>query len=398
MSKNLKISNFSIMGANSNSPSQNTDFKVSSDKLANHFENSSKDEKEIIKLIDYVSSTFTFNDIEKLVKLWKLCGYDKNEVHYNDSFRQGYKSYYELGENIKVLMSGPKNKEDKHVNQLEMRGMGCRDFEMRNIKNEDSYFKLFSFLDLYNANFTRIDITHDVFTDKYFTLEEIEEYIENGDYVSVLNDVKVDSGIKKGQKYKLIYFGTMSSDCSICFYDKNLERIMKKDYQAITSSVHLRIEIRLRRDRANQFIQTFLEDKENVGQVISEYLYYLLDFKDPDDTDLNKSRRQTVSWWKDFLQVGEKKKLKSLIKSSSLSVKKEWLRTSVARVLMLYYLGEEDFFYNYLHILMIEAFTHFNEKDLVIVNEYRDKYAKKRITMEEAKRMMELLDYGNNKL
>jgi len=292
-------------------------------------------------------------------------------------------------------MKGPKNKLDLQVNQLEMRGMGCRDFEMRNDKSNRIYYKLFKFLDDNNFKFNRIDITHDVFTDEYFTIEKLVEYINNGDYTSQLRDVEIKQKINgDGEVVNIIYFGSINSDCCICIYDKNAERIGKHDYDAVKNAIHYRIEVRLKHSRAEQFANNFIENETNSMQMISDYLYYLLDFKDPTDNDVNKSRRKTAKWWLDFLQISKKEKLSMQSKSSSLQVKKEWLRTSVARVLMLYYLAETDFFENYLKILIIEAFNKFNEKDLVIINEYRDYFANKRLDMIDVRKLMESLSNG----
>ena len=388
----LKNNNFvvpQLNGGNCNTPLENTKFNNSKDNLE------FKDTPKVKKLFDYVSGTFTFNDLDLLHKLFKILGYDNHEIFFNQTYRQGYQNFYELGENIKVLMKGPKNKLDLQVNQLEMRGMGCRDFEMRNDKSNRIYYKLFKFLDDNNFKFNRIDITHDVFTDEYFTIEKLVEYINNGDYTSQLRDVEIKQKINgDGEVVNIIYFGSINSDCCICIYDKNAERIGKHDYDAVNSAIHYRIEVRLKHSRAEQFANNFIENETNSMQMISDYLYYLLDFKDPTDNDVNKSRRKTAKWWLDFLQISKKEKLSMQSKSSSLQVKKEWLRTSVARVLMLYYLAEPDFFENYLKILIIEAFNKFNEKDLVIINEYRDYFANKRLDMIDVRKLMESLSNG----
>ena len=92
MLKNNNFVNPQLNGGNCNTPLEDTKFNNSKDNLE------FKDTPKVKKLFDYVSGTFTFNDLDLLHKLFKILGYDNHEIFFNQTYRQGYQNFYELGE------------------------------------------------------------------------------------------------------------------------------------------------------------------------------------------------------------------------------------------------------------------------------------------------------------
>ena len=66
------------------------------------------------------------------------------------------------------------------------------------------------------------------------------------------------------------------------------------------------------------------------SEFLSDVLYSLLDFKDLNDNDPNKSRRKTASWWSDFLNKSGKAKFTyDTRRGATLKTKMDWCETSV---------------------------------------------------------------------
>jgi len=94
-----------------------------------------------------------------------------------------------------------------------------------------------------------------------------------------------------------VYIGSKKSETLIRFYDKAKERGYGDD-------VHwIRCELRLRRDRAQNFIKLDLPIGEKFGKVLNNYLRFVVE--NPNDPD-HKHRWKTEQWWIDFVKTVEK--------------------------------------------------------------------------------------------
>ena len=352
-------------GAMTNSPPVNT--------ISDNVDILDIQKQEVVGLIDWVSFSFTFyqkfplpdsdynslkQDTIYINELKSILKYTFKDEITIDYLVGGYKEVWILGEYIRIFLGGRKQANGLLLNMLEIKGRGCRDFESRG----GSYVELFKFFanSLHRGNPTRIDGTLDCFTNKYFTMDKFKEYTDRFSYVSKARShnwqIKYDtSGMCKG---KTLYFGSLDSDMSICIYDKKLEKYyVASEVEEFEN--HYRIEMRFKHDRAIFFMKQFLKfydgdfylkylhgvnphkvncnddmnlrlEYNSYSEFLSDVLYSLLDFKDLNDNDPNKSRRKTASWWSDFLNKSGKAKFTyDTRRGATLKTKMDWCETSV---------------------------------------------------------------------
>ena len=108
---------------------------------------------------------------------------------------------------------------------LYMTGTGCRDFESLGLDFINFLTILFK---LYTINISRIDISIDTFTNKYFDIQKIRDYINNGQVVSRFKssvEFIQKSLSNKNIESETIWFGSRTSNIQIVFYNKLMERI-----------------------------------------------------------------------------------------------------------------------------------------------------------------------------
>lgn len=343
------------------------------------------------KIHDWVQFTFTFNDLKLIRELFSILKFDLDEIQYHDIKIAGYKSWYEIGPNIRLLVSGEKNKEGDPVNLLEISGNGCRDFEKRG----GNYYDLFMFMIKNNAKATRIDSSHDVFTNKWFTMEKLVYFTEKRLF-SPARSTKVINGYDRHGKSsgKTIYIGKYDSPMSICIYEKDKEREARSDFDAIQSNVWIRIEVRAKQEHAQTYINEFCLREGDYDNFITEYLYSVLDFKEENSSDERIRRRNTISWWRDFIGFSKKQKFSyKNYKTPDLKVKKNWIKTSVSHALLLLFLAEGDDLFDYLKMIILDKGSELDKTDLVMINEYLESLGyDDKLNMDDCKMKLRLLD------
>ncbi len=348
--------------------------------------------KLVKKLIDWVQYSFTFFERSKIVKLFEILKFDLTEVKKCDYPMGGYKYHYELGPSIKIFIQGEVNKNGEYVNLLQMSGDGCRTFEKRG----GNYLELFNFMRINKAKATRIDATHDVLTDRWFTIQKIEDYANAGLFTPKRKIVIINGKSRDGKSEgKTIYFGNIhASDMSICVYEKDKERISKNDYDAVQSDVWIRVELRAKAEHAENFVNEYCLTEGKLEEFITEFLYGNLDFKSANSKDESIRRRETASWWKDFLNFSVKRKISvSNHKTSDLKIKKNWLKTSVSSTLLMLFLADGDGFFEYVKDLILEKASELDNTQLVMINEYlQEKGYIDKLTRDDCEMKLRLLD------
>ena len=128
--------------------------------------------------IDYFSATFPLDcdaddsimfKVHEMVKLMAQYLNVKNfEIAKSKYAQNNFNYQYQLGEHIILRLDGPMNDCYQRTCHLELKGEGCRDFEIRNPKKTWSNFLLF--MVQLNARFKRIDIAIDDYSGKDVTL------------------------------------------------------------------------------------------------------------------------------------------------------------------------------------------------------------------------------------
>ncbi len=279
--------------------------------------------------------------------------------------------------NIRVMESSKHKELGTHIY---LTGQGCRDVEELNI----DWYKLFDrlFTD-FELNVTRLDIAIDTFTDKYFTLYKIRNYIMNGQVCSKFKsstEFKQCSLSTSDVESETIWFGSRISNIQIVFYNKLYERI-NANYKVNDDITNwYRVETRFRNEVAYSFLQQILNRGLTLSSLINDVLYNYLDFKDY-GLSKQKTRWKTSQWWLDFLETNKKLSLDINIKESSIVAKKKWLSETVSKSEFMVYvsdlkkdginldLNSSDYIYQHLK----GGFNRLlgSEKDLIKINEYR---------------------------
>lgn len=176
------------------------------------------------------------------------------------------------------------------------------------------------------GKFTRIDIAFDDFTGT-LDIEEIDRKLRQGEVVTRWRQAKtqtgsytVGEGVDNGQG---VTVGSRSSNSYCRIYDKKMEREAREKPVDLDSWVRVEVEIKGKKAQELAKILAGTAISGGAGNVLSNMLYGLLDFKEP-GTDSNKSRWDTSGWWMDFIQATEKLRLSLPKEERTLDDVKEW--------------------------------------------------------------------------
>jgi DNA relaxase NicK len=105
-----------------------------------------------------------------------------------------------------------------------------------------------------------------------------------------------------GSMKETIYYGTTRS--------KNYVRIYDKAHQTGTEFPWVRCEVVFKQKTDAKCVIARLATGEPLGKIIADYLYTMLDFKEPGTK--HKRYRKTCKWWAVFLKDAQKLKLEEL--------------------------------------------------------------------------------------
>ena len=227
-------------------------------------------------LYDWLSFTirdFSLNDIKAVLGLTEVTWETKTGV-------RGYQ-FRQIFNNITLHYGGELHDEI----WVELSGQGCRAYESYGANNWE---QLLTFVRDYSHNLTRLDIAFDDHTG-VLDIDEMFNDAMSFDYISKAKSFD----FRYTNAGKTIYVGSPSSDVWICIYDKAKER---QD----TSGAHwVRVELRLKGDRALSFISL----GGSLGEKYSGVMMNYLRFVEPNLYDDNKWRWSLKDYWADFLGV-----------------------------------------------------------------------------------------------
>jgi len=159
---------------------------------------------------------------------------------------------------------------------------------------------------------TRFDAAFDDF-DGLLDLAVIGQAVAGKDYVSrwrrkPRHMTDYETG---GQTW---YFGSAASDAFCLIYDKRAERehmANRGKCEPFDGDHWVRVELRLRRERANAAASMFKRAKADASSVMRDLagvLRHYLEFKAP-GKDSNLRRRPVAAWWLEFIGFVERAKL-----------------------------------------------------------------------------------------
>jgi DNA relaxase NicK len=118
----------------------------------------------------------------------------------------------------------------------------------------------------------------------------------------------------------VLYFGSIMSEMSVCFYDKAKEQLLPGGERWV------RCELRAKKDRSQALVLAFVQ--EGFSAVVGVLRGYL-DFRQA-GSDSNVSRWSTVSWWSAFLGACERVRLAVSKPERTVARVREWMLKQVA--------------------------------------------------------------------
>ncbi len=164
-------------------------------------------------------------------------------------------------------------------------------------------------------------------------LDVIRKAVDDGAVVSRFKTVeerrKRELGKRRGAKpmkeepgllADVLYFGSIMSEMSVCFYDKAKEQLLPDGQRWV------RCELRAKKERAHVLVLAFVQEG---GAAVVGVLRSYLDFREP-GADSNVSRWRTVSWWESFLGACERVRLAIPKPERTIERVREWLLKQVA--------------------------------------------------------------------
>lgn len=255
----------------------------------------------LVSLVDWVSATF--HGFATPDELMGFLGFNSADFRDLKTGNFGY-LFGKTFEHCTFFWGTPDHATDMGIHMV-LSGQGCRFVE-----STFTAFTWFNWLTLVHGiggKFSRLDLAIDDYV-RSISLNTVGKAVRSGEVVSHFRTARdfqeftLEDGSSVG---RTIYFGSVTSDLQIRFYDKRSERLAK-GYQGVPDFYN-RYEIQFMRDRANAAVVALL-DGLSVSGLILGVLNASLSFRKKNG-DSNKSRWPVASWWVRFLSDVEKIKL-----------------------------------------------------------------------------------------
>lgn len=267
-------------------------------------------------------------------------------------------------------------------------GQGCRDLEDLGITYLDFFSKLFEF----NCNFTRIDLSIDNFTNKYYSLNRVVKCIKNHEVVSRFRSsiqfAKEDLDSLENIGHT-VWFGSRSSDVQFVFYDKLKERIYNADVEVSNDIKYwTRLEMRFRNENAIDIVFNYLWCND-FNLYILGIINARLSFRNRSVTDSNRWRWTLKSWWSDFLGDVPKIKFQNCPIEYSITKKRNWLNHSTSFTAFSVLLSDikdlscDDVLSSFLYDYLKKGSKNISSLELQYINQFRIKNKLIPLTMED---------------
>lgn len=189
---------------------------------------------------------------------------------------------------------------------LEMKGQGCRQFELYLEYREESWMDFFECVSLYEGVYKRIDLAvNDVYG--ILDITHLEERCRNGECISVSKKFSVcGSGELRFEKFamgKTLYIGSRQSEIYFCIYEKDYEQYALHDIPIEEAVVKNRFEIRLSNERAGEAVAQLVSkryDDEFIEIVVFGIINQYIRFAVRDD-NVKKTNWKNDLMWEHFI-------------------------------------------------------------------------------------------------
>jgi DNA relaxase NicK len=245
--------------------------------------------------IDYFSVTFPLdcdsNDnvlfkVHEMVALiseyLNIQGFEVNkEMYAQNNFRY----QYTLGEAMTLRLDGPLDDSYQKTCHFELKGEGCREFELRN--PDKDWRDLILFFVSINGKFKRIDIAIDDYKGDFIQLEYLYQKMKKHCYTSIFKSNPKPMGtLEDGLT---IQFGSNKSDTELVIYDKLHEQLGKR--KVVNKEYWVRYEMRFRHRNAESIACLLIRDYEKLMMIANQQLYRILDIKEDNSYSIRDQAR-----------------------------------------------------------------------------------------------------------
>lgn len=186
----------------------------------------------------------------------------------------------------------------------------------------------------------RLDIAYDD-RNGLLEMENIWNLIENNSIVSQFKNFTKLESIERTKKRTFhgttFYGGKRSSHSFIRIYDKYQESYKTFKNETLTTAKNrirdlknhknfIRVEIELKQKNADHIFRKIISEEFDP----KKYLFKLLDFKNPESVTKRIERKETIDFWKIFLDGIEKEKLGLPKPFWSLETLEKWINKQIA--------------------------------------------------------------------
>lgn len=295
--------------------------------------------KEMELVFDYVRLRFETHDVKHVIE--DVLRIRMKYMIYEDYAYYGYIAKYVFS-NIQVMISPD---EDKKGTLVELKGQGCREFENILLAQGRSWFDFFVQCEKEKVYYKRIDLA---INDKVgiLSIPYLGEKCKRRELTSKFRSFQsMGSGKFENEEDQFVgntlYIGSLKSDIYFCFYEKNVEQMIKRGVPMEEAEIKNRYEIRLKNDRAYYAIQDLLIYRK-VDKTVFEIIHTYIVFLEVGKTK-NKKKWKIDKTWEMFVGEGRHKlKLTTTPKPIELSRTIAWIRKQVAPTLKMLLLIDQE--------------------------------------------------------
>ena len=326
-------------------------------------------------------------DLQRFAPLFRLL--QINPQYYREQKSKSWRNFLQF-DNGTFMKSSTEFNDSKEgeSSYLEMKGEGCRSFELRG----GDWESLLVWLAANVNHVNRIDVSMDDFAG-VITINQILDRIHKGSYSTYLKTYKIIDGSNVTDERPQI-IQSHNNGCSItfggrqtkqlCIYNKAAERMAKNFI--VEHGSWVRYEGRFMHDVALDvlFKVSNAYQTNTLPEIACGLIKGLVEFKEH-STDLRIRRRDTWALWDELLNYASKiVPVKQSVVESSLARKQTWLASASGRILSKAYLANPSEFENYIKHSVAKKIKDFNFVDLSEVNNLKMTMNVPTITMEDA--------------
>ncbi len=357
--------------------------------------------------IDYLKvrfhGTFSAHSQEDLDLLHPLFNILNINPAYYDEIQSGkWSNFYQYDDGTFIMSSTALSEAKTGASHyLELKGQGCRAFEVRGGSWSDLMNYTVKHLTLVN----RIDISLDD-TTGLIKIPQLLDRIYKGSFTSDLRTWRtIDGNYVESEQPKIIK--SKNDGCTITFgsnkskqlviYNKAAERVARRF--TVEHSDWIRYEARFYGETAVKVIKAVNEALKNdtMHILVPSLIMGLVDFK---EHSINKDKYKLPTWalWEELLNSPEKIKVTNQADlESTLASKQQWLALASGRILAKAFLSNPNEFANYINYCVAQALEKFNHVDLSQVNHLRREMKEPILSMLQARAMLEKA-FGQDKI